>query len=137
MLNSRYVRQKSREHERTISSARSRASSKPGGEKKNARLIDQLNKDKKSIAAANPNKLRDSVFDRPASKTSHVRSRTTEGIKDYGDRSTKSRVLKLGGGKYYFPKRQRFNENLQDEVESIKSNVVREKQQERLAKMIE
>ena len=104
---------------------------------KNAKLIEQLNKDKKTIQAANPNKLRDSVFDRPGSKTSQARSRTTEGMKDYGETSKKSRVLKLGGGKYYFPKRQRFNENLQAEVESIKSNVTRENQRERLAKLIE
>ena len=81
------------------------------------------------------------MFDKPGSRGSQ-RSRTTEGIKDYGDTNSglkKSRVLKLGGGKYYFPKRQRFNENLQEEVESIKSNVgqIRENQSQRLAKLIE
>lgn len=137
LLNSRYVRQKSREHERALSSARTQ-SGRPDG--RNAKLIDQLNKDKKSIAAANPNKLRDSVFDKASMKSMQARSRTTEGLKDYGDSSQlkRSRVLKLGGGKYYFPKRQRFNENLQAEVESIKSTTNdKQNQSVKLAKLIE
>ena len=139
LLNSRYVRQKSREHERGMMTARSAINQRHD---KSAKLVEQLNKpigiDKK-IANANPNKLRESVFDKKSH--SHVRSKTTEGMKDYGNNDTqslkKSRVLKLGGGKYYFPKRQRFNEDLQSEVESIKSNTNMERSSRQLSKLIE
>jgi hypothetical protein len=137
LLNSRYVRQKSREHERALSSTGSRTSQlsrREDGNKRNARLASHL-QNKKTI----PSKLRESIFDKAAGTA--PRSRTSEHVKDYASErgGAKSRVLKVGAGKYYFPKRQRFNENLDDEVESIKSHVsaAKESAQVRLARMVE
>ena len=85
-------------------------------------MIEQLQSDSKKISQANPNRLRDSVFDGKADRKG-ARSRTQVGGERGEAEAKKARVLKLGGGKYYFPKRQRFNENLDAEVVSQRSAV--------------